>query len=360
MEDKFSLGIVVCIAALSFLLGRVTAPPHCASEQRQLAEEGSATRWEAEANIWAWRERMTRLRSFRVKGPMKLQCLSKPTQHLFEPHWPHFGGEYDLTGRGFSDGRRDMSRGQVPGMAHKHMQYVESPLRGAVRRRDGRPRRRGDKPEYEGTWVRRWSAELVDELTSLASRGERINPADYPYAALLLYRALDDYPVRQKDVLVVGSVSPWVEAIALSRGARSVTTVDYMLPESQSPRIQLVPMQQLRERPAAFDIVLSFSSVEHDGLGRYGDPIDPTGDIAAVGEFAMLLRPGGTLYLGLPVGAEGRATQGQRIYNQRRFEKVLTGWELLATFAPPLKWKCCPFPNRKVLAAAKILHRTER
>ena len=37
------------------------------------------------------------------------------------------------------------------------------------------------------------------------------------------------------------------------------------------------------------------ASIEHDGLGRYGDPIHPLGDVAALGEFAMLLRPGGLL-----------------------------------------------------------------
>ena len=28
-----------------------------------------------------------------------------------------------------------------------------------------------------------------------------------------------------------------------------------------------------------FDSVVSFSSIEHSGLGRYGDPLDPDGDL---------------------------------------------------------------------------------
>ena len=51
-------------------------------------------------------------------------------------------------------------------------------------------------------------------------------------------------------------------------GARAVTTVDYVTPVSASPRIAVLSMAQLQARPATFDAVFSFSSVEHDGLGR--------------------------------------------------------------------------------------------
>ena len=43
---------------------------------------------------------------------------------------------------------------------------------------------------------------------------------------------------------------------------------------------------------AAFDVVLSISSFEHDGLGRYGDPLNPDGDLAAMRSTRRLLKPG--------------------------------------------------------------------
>jgi hypothetical protein len=43
---------------------------------------------------------------------------------------------------------------------------------------------------------------------------------------------------------------------------------------------------------AAFDVVLSISSFEHDGLGRYGDPLNPDGDMAAMRSTRRLLKPG--------------------------------------------------------------------
>lgn len=44
--------------------------------------------------------------------------------------------------------------------------------------------------------------------------------------------------------------------------------------------------------------------LEHFGLGRYGDPVDPRGYEAGFANLARLLRPRGTLYLSTPIGRE--------------------------------------------------------
>ncbi|KAK5964144.1 hypothetical protein GCK32_017207, partial [Trichostrongylus colubriformis] len=43
----------------------------------------------------------------------------------------------------------------------------------------------------------------------------------------------------------------------------------------------------------SFDFAASFSSIEHSGLGRYGDPIDPIGDLREVWKTSCLLKKGG-------------------------------------------------------------------
>lgn len=69
--------------------------------------------------------------------------------------------------------------------------------------------------------------------------------------------------------------------------------------------------------------------VEHIGLGRYGDPIDPEGDLAAISELRRVLAVGGVLMLVVPVGAEARVHfNAHRVYT---YEQVLTnfvGFEL--------------------------------
>lgn len=46
----------------------------------------------------------------------------------------------------------------------------------------------------------------------------------------------------------------------------------------------------------------SLHAVEHFGLGRYGDPVEPDAWFKALMEFERVLAPGGRLYLGVPVG----------------------------------------------------------
>lgn len=212
-----------------------------------------------------------------------------------------------------------MSYGQVPTPAFRFMRYLDS---------EGRPQR--TNPNL-GHWEKNWSAGLVGRLRQLAAlRSDEVGPSDYPFAAAEHYRAIDAFPVEGKRVLVAGSISPWIEAIVLARGAESVVSVDYAGATTDAPGLRALTMSELRSRPRGFDCIFSYSSIEHDGLGRYGDPIHPLGDLAAVGEFAALLRPGGTLFLGLPVGKHGVADKGCRIYNRRRFERLTAGWELLA------------------------------
>lgn len=61
--------------------------------------------------------------------------------------------------------------------------------------------------------------------------------------------------------------------------------------------------------PFSDQSIASLSSlcvVEHIGLGRYGDPVDCWGSEKAVAELKRVLKPGGNLYISLPVDAECR------------------------------------------------------
>ena len=41
------------------------------------------------------------------------------------------------------------------------------------------------------------------------------------------------------------------------------------------------------------DFAFSFSSIEHNGLGRYGDALDPNGDLRDMELLSCVIRPGG-------------------------------------------------------------------
>ncbi len=56
-------------------------------------------------------------------------------------------------------------------------------------------------------------------------------------------------------------------------------------------------------------------TLEHIGLGRYGDPIDANGDLAAMKELTRVVAPRGNLLIALPMGKEMRIQfNAHRIY----------------------------------------------
>jgi SAM-dependent methyltransferase len=73
----------------------------------------------------------------------------------------------------------------------------------------------------------------------------------------------------------------------------------------------------------------SLHAVEHVGLGRYGDAIDPDGWKKALSELARALAPNGRLYLSVPVGVERMRFNGDRIFAPRTIVEALAGLRLL-------------------------------
>lgn len=55
--------------------------------------------------------------------------------------------------------------------------------------------------------------------------------------------------------------------------------------------------------------------VEHVGLGRYGDPLDPDGDLSAMSELTRVLAVGGDLLFVVPVGKPRIMFNAHRIYS---------------------------------------------
>ena len=69
--------------------------------------------------------------------------------------------------------------------------------------------------------------------------------------------------------------------------------------------------------------------IEHIGLGRYSDPLDPDGSRKACRELARVLAPGGNLYIGLPVGRERVCFNAHRVHSPRTLLRYLNDLRLL-------------------------------
>ena len=70
-------------------------------------------------------------------------------------------------------------------------------------------------------------------------------------------------------------------------------------------------------------------TVEHIGLGRYGDPLDPEGDLKAMRELRRVLAPGGNLLFAVPIGRPKLMFNGHRIYSYSQVLDAFPGLDLV-------------------------------
>jgi hypothetical protein len=70
-------------------------------------------------------------------------------------------------------------------------------------------------------------------------------------------------------------------------------------------------------------------TIEHVGLGRYGDPIEPDGDIKAINELKRVTAPNGNLLIVTPVGKPRIQFNAHRIYSFEMIREYFREFELL-------------------------------
>eukprot|EP00041_Stephanoeca_diplocostata_P017398 m.349306 g.349306 ORF g.349306 m.349306 type:complete len:176 (-) comp20687_c0_seq12:502-1029(-) len=123
------------------------------------------------------------------------------------------------------------------------------------------------------------------------------------------------------------AVSGVVTCSRVSRGSRyNNLTYDYEGLTQSTPRDLEIPGTTGNK---GFDVAFSISSFDHDGLGRYGDPINPYGDIEAMRIARCLLKPGSLLFLTIPVGPDAVVWNLHRRYGAVRLPHMLYGWEVV-------------------------------
>ena len=115
--------------------------------------------------------------------------------------------------------------------------------------------------------------------------------------------------VQNQHILVIGTQVPWIEAILLDMGAKKITILEYNDIVSQHP--QLFPIKPkdfaqkyLNGTLEKFDAMVTFSSIEHSGLGTYGDSINPWGDLITMAKAWCTLKPKAKALVGVPYGPD--------------------------------------------------------
>ena len=165
---------------------------------------------------------------------------------------------------------------------------------------------------------------IVDGMEDTTNDTElsRLIPKDY-WLYYTLYKNNYEYTnlsITGKNVAVIGSMQPWVEALCLYFNANHVTTFEYNDLTLNHPNLTAISNQnnylgnlyQQRHKSNLynsyvnkFDTIFAMKSLDHDGLGRYGDPLNPYADLNMISVLSDFLKPEvGILFLTVPIGPD--------------------------------------------------------
>lgn len=110
-----------------------------------------------------------------------------------------------------------------------------------------------------------------------------------------------------------------------------ITSVDIRPPAFQLPNFHFI-QGDILNLPFKDNEVQSLSclhTIEHIGLGRYGDDLNPHGFEQSLAQLQRVVAPGCILLLSMPVGIERTEFNAQRVLNPLRCIKYLNQMELL-------------------------------
>jgi len=111
----------------------------------------------------------------------------------------------------------------------------------------------------------------------------------------------------------------------------NVTTIEYNIPKVQGfDNLECKDyFKCFQNNTETYDAIVTFSSIEHSGLGRYGDPLNPNGDIDTMKAIYNNLIKDGLLIWGAPVGKDALTWNAHRVYGEIRLPLLFNNFKEL-------------------------------
>jgi Caenorhabditis protein of unknown function, DUF268 len=153
---------------------------------------------------------------------------------------------------------------------------------------------------------------FADSYPCLADATPKTNfDAHYFFQAAWLARKLSqDRPGKHvdigSDVNAIGVISAFVDT----------TFVDYrpLDVSLKGLKNRQGDLLHLEHHDGSINSLSCLHVIEHVGLGRYGDPLDPKGAVKAAAELSRVLALNGSLFLSVPVGRERVCFNAHRVF----------------------------------------------
>lgn len=111
-----------------------------------------------------------------------------------------------------------------------------------------------------------WDNKYINSYTSRFTieniKNNKQGKEPYSYASSMILKSIEKYNIRQKDVAVVGSILPWIEAILINYNNK-VSMIKYNIPEIDTDKIDIISYWDFEKNDKKFDCIISYSSIEH-------------------------------------------------------------------------------------------------
>ncbi|MBT8195156.1 MAG: DUF268 domain-containing protein [Bacteroidia bacterium] len=127
----------------------------------------------------------------------------------------------------------------------------------------------------------------------------------------------------EKHVDVASRIDGFVAHIA---SFMPIEVFDIRKLESKIDNIKFVEVDFMFLKPELVNYTSSISclhSIEHFGLGRYGDKIDVDGHLKGIDTIYKILKPGGVFYFSTPIGAQRIEFNSQRVFSVEYLLSIL-------------------------------------
>jgi len=147
-----------------------------------------------------------------------------------------------------------------------------------------------------------------------------------------------DFPHGARVLEIGAAEADWVSIMKTLRPDLHVTCIDVR--EAHRPMADVTLRDNVLDRarfhPHTFDCIVAVSTIEHIGLGFYGDPIAKDGDTLTMANCRQWLAPDGWMYLDVPYRRDTDTRKQKdhsaqyRAYTDATLKsRLLDGWEVV-------------------------------
>ncbi len=170
-----------------------------------------------------------------------------------------------------------------------------------------------ERPEFSASWSDRWAR--LDDKT-----GHLPFDAHYVYHTAWAARVLAELrPSKHIDI------SSYTYFATVASAFVPIEFYDYRPADIHLSNLKCgaADLCRLQFADRSVESISCMHTIEHIGLGRYGDPLDASGDRQALKELQRVIAPGGSLLVVVPIGAPRIQFNAHRIYDPAMIESSL-------------------------------------